>query len=440
MNIAATRTKRLVALALLAGLLLAAIPARSATNYQIRAVLSVTSDWAELCVDGAAVLVDWWAPDYDLPGLHVYTEPHVRIEKPCCSRASATVRLDLLVSPSDMESVSWTLSKGAYGKADLTLYALPEDDAEPVRLATVRLREKDNVEGVSRTVRVDTSEIEAKAATREGVDPASPTYVPAASYLGIPYASLPGVKPALLSLDLMLPPRDLANPPPLIISIHGGGMVGGDKSESMASADVWQVIGHSYALASINYRLMPDAGFPSQLHDVRGAIAWLRAHAEEYGYNGNRIGLWGFSAGGYLALLAGLTEGVEELAGSVGPHTDASAHVSAICSYYGTADFRSISPSVPWDYLGSNDIDFAAFASPVSHVTEDDPPVFLLHGQRDQYLPVAQAETLYALLQEASVPSELLIVRGAMHAGHTGWWGDGPRALRDFLDRHVSGR
>lgn len=434
-------SRRVVCAVVLAGVLAFGCGALAATYYELRAELSTTSDWIELSVEGAEILVDWWAPADKVNSLHVYTAPTIRLEKPCCLEVPATVVLDLQVFPTSADEISWTITMGMYGRGALELYAMPDANGEPVELVDVTLRAKGDDEN-TRTSRVTVDEITTHAASGDTPDRSSPTFADAESHLDIVYATLPDVDPALLSLDLTLPARDLSNPPPLVVFIHGGGMVGGDKqSLEIFYNDVGNIVGSTYAVASVNYRLMPDAQFPAQLYDVRAAVQWLRAHADEFGYDGDRIGLWGFSSGGCLALLLGLTAGEDDLAGSIGEYTEVSTDVSAICSYYGTTDFQTMVGGTPWSYLGceEGDDDFAAFASPVSHVSADDPPVFLLHGTWDQYLPVEQAETLYELLQKAGVVSRLVIVEGAMHGGATGWWGEGPRAARDFLDEHLLG-
>ena len=417
--------------------------AAGSTYYEVRVAISTTSEWVELSVEGAEFVVDWWAPANRVNGLHVHTSPVIRMEKPCCMQTPATVEFDLLIYPSDTEEISWTVSMGTYGRCDLTVFAMPDGNADPIRLARATLIVRDDdEEGPSRTVRTDVEEITTQAKVGESPDASSSTYAEGEDLPDIEYATLPNVEPRFLSLDLMLPARDRSNPPPLIVFIHGGGMFGGDKQElEVYFNDVGNIVGTRYAVASVNYRLMPEHTFPAQLDDVRGAIQWLRAHADEYGYDGSRIGLWGFSAGGCLGLLAGLTEGVDELAGSVGDYPEVSTEISAICSYSGTIDFRTMFDGVPWGYLGceEGDMDYAAFASPISYATSDDPPTFLLHGTSDQYLPFEQTVTLFELLQEAGVNSELVLVEGAMHGGPTGWTGEGPRAVRDFLDRYLLG-
>jgi len=440
--IAERRTARSVAIFLLLLLVGMGRHAVGSTYHEVRVAISTTSEWVELRVEGAEYVVDWWAPANKVNGLHVHTLPAIRLEKPCCMPTPATVEFDLLVYPSDAEEIRWTVSMGTYGRCDLTVFAMPDGNADPIQLAGATLIARDDdEEGPSQTVRTDLGEITTQAKAGESPDPSASTYAEAEDLFDVAYATLPDVAPRFLSLDLMLPARDRANPPPLIVFIHGGGMFGGDKQElEVYFNDVGDIVGTRYAVASINYRLMPEHTFPAQLDDVRGAIQWLRSHADEYGYDGDRIGLWGFSAGGCLALLAGLTA-IDELAGTVGDYPDVSTAVSAICSYSGTVDFRTMLDGVPWGYLGceEGDIDCAAFASPISYTSPDDPPTFLLHGTWDQYLPFEQTVALFDLLQEAGVSSELVLVEGAMHGGATGWTGEAPRAVRAFLDRHLLG-
>ena len=439
----AIHLRRLVLCALLAGILAAACPVAASTYYKVRAELYTTSDWAELSVEGADIEVDWWAPTAPVNGLHVFKSPNVRLEMPCCTAAPATVELDLLVSPSSSDETAWTLCMGTYGRSRFKLLAISDGDEEPIELASISLRVKDSAEeGPSKTVRLDLEEITSQAESGESLDRFSSTYAEAETHLDIEYATLPGVDPRFLSLDLTLPGRDRVDPPPLVVMIHGGGMFGGDKqSLEVFYNDITNILGSSYAVASINYRLAPDHIFPAQLHDVRGAVQWLRAHADEYGYDGDRIGLWGFSAGGFLALLLGMAKDVDELSGSVGDHASVSDDITAICSYAGVADYRMMVHDIPWGFLDceEGDLDCVAFSSPISHVTADDPPVFILHGTWDQFLQHEQAVTLFDLLQKVGVPSELVLVPGAMHGGPTGWWGESPRDARDFLDTYLLG-
>src|SRR6185295_6679368 len=110
-------------------------------------------------------------------------------------------------------------------------------------------------------------------------------------------------------LDLYLPER-ASEPSPLIIWVHGGGWQNGSKDGCPPLRSGY--VRRGYAVASINYRLSGHAVFPAQIEDCKAAIRWLRAHAKEYGYDADRIGVWGASAGGHLVALLGTTSDVKD--------------------------------------------------------------------------------------------------------------------------------
>jgi acetyl esterase/lipase len=114
----------------------------------------------------------------------------------------------------------------------------------------------------------------------------------------VPYISGAGVQQ---QLDLFVPTN--RKNIPLIVYIHGGGYGHGDKIGDSLNPDELQLLWDGYAMASINYRLTPGALWPSQIEDCKAAIRWLKAHASQYGYDPNRIGVIGESAGGQLVAL-----------------------------------------------------------------------------------------------------------------------------------------
>src|ERR1700676_2320619 len=119
-------------------------------------------------------------------------------------------------------------------------------------------------------------------------------------------------------LDLYAPKN--ANNVPLIVWIHGGAFLFGSKEGFPVEPVPLHLLLEGYAVASINYRLSPEAVFPAQLEDCKAAVRWLRAHADEFGIDPNRIGVWGASAGGNLAALVGTTGEVRdfEVGGNLG--------------------------------------------------------------------------------------------------------------------------
>ena len=126
------------------------------------------------------------------------------------------------------------------------------------------------------------------------------------------YANVDGES---LRLDLYVPEKS-DRKPPLLVWIHGGGWTKGSKSQF--NPIFVRLTAEGYAAASIDYRLDGLVSHPRQIHDCKGAIRWLRANADKYGYDVTRIGAGGGSAGGHLVLLLGLSSGVAELVGDVG--------------------------------------------------------------------------------------------------------------------------
>ncbi|MBO0881173.1 MAG: alpha/beta hydrolase, partial [Mycobacterium sp.] len=126
------------------------------------------------------------------------------------------------------------------------------------------------------------------------------------------YGNADGVE---LSLDLVLPQDKSAHP--AAVWLFGGGWSDGSRTNGVS---YWcsLLAAHGIACAAVDYRLSGDAPFPAQIHDVKAAIRWLRANAEAYQIDPDRIGIWGHSAGGHLAALAALTGDLPELEGHCG--------------------------------------------------------------------------------------------------------------------------
>jgi len=227
-------------------------------------------------------------------------------------------------------------------------------------------------------------------------------------------------------LDLYLPKEaDPSGKRPLLVWIHGGAWQSGSKDRPPALRFVDQ----GYAVASINYRLSQHAIFPAQIEDCKAAIRWLRANAGRYGYDPNRIGVWGASAGGHLVALLGTTGDVKEF--DIGPNTGVSSRVQAVCDFFGPTDFTKMSsfPSTmahdaadsPESKLIGGPIqenkDKAQRANPITYVTKNNPLVLIVHGDKDPLVPHNQSEILYDALKKAGVEATLYTVRGGGHGG-----------------------
>lgn len=233
----------------------------------------------------------------------------------------------------------------------------------------------------------------------------------------VEYANVDGHS---LKLDLYVP-ENLSAPVPLVIDVHGGGWMAVDKSELIARS----LIGHDFAVASIDYRLSGVAIFPAQIYDCKAAVRWLRAHAAEYGYNPDKIGAWGDSAGGHLVSLLGLTANNPALEGNEG-NTNVSSRVQAVCDFYGPSDLWSTDHHLA-DTVADNAVprllgglieqneDKARAASPLFYVSSNACPFLIVHGDKDPIVPLEQSIALNDALQKAGVPTQLYIVKGGGH-------------------------
>jgi len=229
-----------------------------------------------------------------------------------------------------------------------------------------------------------------------------------------------------LLLDLYLPPKS-STPAPLVVWIHGGAWRAGSKD----SVPVERWLQQGFAIASVEYRLSPMAKFPAQIHDVKAAIRWLRGNAETYAIDSEGFIIAGSSAGGHLAALVGVSNGVQELEGHLGEFTSTSSNVQAIVSFFGASNLESIlsqstthglSVRVPaLELLLGGQPDqkqqLAKLASPVAHVDATDPPLWLIHGDADPQMPIEQSHELYQRYKELELQADFEIVKGGKHGG-----------------------
>lgn len=260
---------------------------------------------------------------------------------------------------------------------------------------------------------------------------------------GIRFATVDGQD---LLLDLHRP-ADGGPGSGLIIWVHGGAW----RSGSRSSVDLIGLTRRGWAIASVDYRLSPVARFPAQVHDIKAAIRFLRAHASAYGSPADRFVIAGSSAGGHLAALVGVSNGHPELEGSVGPHRDVSSDVQAIVVLYGASNLTTIlaqstphglsvrEPALKLLLGGLPDAvpELARLASPVFHVNASDPPLLLLHGDQDHQMPINQAHELQGAYEERGRPVRFVVLHGSGHGGPA-FTDDSTLALIDaFLREHL---
>lgn len=231
-----------------------------------------------------------------------------------------------------------------------------------------------------------------------------------------------------LPMDLYFPGRIRSNSIPVVMYVHGGGWVMGDKDMIQRMAWLEELRRRGYAVAAIDYRLGSDHKFPAMIEDAKCAVRFLRAHARVFGLAADRIGVIGDSAGGQLASLLGLTGTSGEFDGT-GGWNRFSARVQAVVDLYGPTDFTASTASkslmgrrILKAAFGTSDQDAPILkqASPIHHVSSNSPPFLIVHGDHDKMVQIKQSENLNAALLAAGVSSTLVVVTNYSH-GFTPW-------------------
>jgi acetyl esterase/lipase len=210
-----------------------------------------------------------------------------------------------------------------------------------------------------------------------------------------------------LKLDLYKPIK-LEKPVPGLIFIHGGAWKGGNKDMYRPYAARYAQRG--YVAACISYRLSGEAPYPAAVEDAKCAVRWMRANTGKYRVDPNHICVMGGSAGGHLAMMVAYSWSDRELEGS-GGHENISSRVQAVVNIYGPCDL-----TVPYmrdaevvrQFLAGKKYDEARElyekASPLFHLTRDDPPTLILHGTLDSLVPISQSDKLVKRLKQVGVP------------------------------------
>ena len=238
-------------------------------------------------------------------------------------------------------------------------------------------------------------------------------------------------------LDIFLPEGG-EGPYPVILAIHGGGFMVGDKDSGEVNAEMTGLT-RGYAVVPVNYRLSGEALFPAAVQDVKAAVRFLKAHGAEYNLDASRIVAWGDSAGGNLAAMLGTTAGRRELEDFTIGAPDQDSSVRCVVDFFGPTDFNlmdaqfaagSVKPaqvhnepdSAESRYMGvpvPTIPHLVRFANPESYISKDTVPFFLMNGSEDQIVPTQQSVDFAAKLKQAIREENVIYVqlKGARHGG-----------------------
>ncbi len=276
---------------------------------------------------------------------------------------------------------------------------------------------------------------------------------PGQSWTNATYANVSAAE----KMDIYLP--NSIGPYPVIIVIHGGAFKVGDKKGQELRSIKQPALNRGYAIVSINYRLSSEAKFPAQINDVKAAIRYIRANSYQYNINPNKIAVYGSSAGGYLAALAGTSGDVIEPQDPNLGNSNVSDKVQAVIDLYGPINFSTMdeqfkesgingkthnSSSSPESLLMGQNIasipDQVAKANPETYISKDDPAFFIQHGSADKLVPYQQsidfANKLKSVIGNEKVYTE--IIQGAGHIDPQFTTNDNIKKILDFLDTHLN--
>ena len=266
-----------------------------------------------------------------------------------------------------------------------------------------------------------------------------------------------GMQLYALHMDILVPAAK--EPLPLIVYISGGGFIMAPKNNWIQQR--MRLAEAGYVVASIEYRYAPLSKFPLPLEDCKTAIRWLRAHADMYNIDVNRVGVLGNSAGGYLSSFVGLTNGMKEF--DKGDFLDYSSDVLCAADIFGISDITCIgmdydeenqkghasagATEALWALgtptFGGKDggvlahPEEAAYASPITYVSEKSVPMLLMHGDVDTLVSPGQTDLLFQALKAKGVEAERYIVKNAAHGGP--YWVQEPvmKVMVDFFDKYL---
>jgi acetyl esterase/lipase len=267
----------------------------------------------------------------------------------------------------------------------------------------------------------------------------------------LPYASL---SPAQ-KVDIYWPTEG-NGPFPVILVIHGGAFMGGDKRDIQLTP-MLEGLKRGYAVVSMNYRMSGEAIFPALVQDVRAVIRWLRANATKLLLDPAKIATWGGSAGGYLSLMAGVAAGIPALDDLSLGNPDLPSHVQAVVAWFPPTDFLKMDeqlaesgflPPPEFAHSGVNSPESLILgqkiteipervrvANPETYIRAGLPPFFIQHGTHDDIVPHQQSQNFAARLAAIaprSVTHELL--PNARHADPAFETSQNVQKVLDFID------
>lgn len=252
-------------------------------------------------------------------------------------------------------------------------------------------------------------------------------------------------------MDIYLPEND-SKKHKVVIAIYGSAWFS-NNMKGIAYMSIGKPLTDAgFAVACINHRSSGDAKFPAQIHDVKAAVRFIRANAEKYSLDTSFIGITGFSSGGHLAALAGVSNGMKtrtegsttiDIEGSLGEYASESSDVDAVVDWFGPVDMSRMekcetvkdekSPEAALIGGAPAEMpDMIRLISPITYVGEKTVPFLVIHGQADNVVPHCQGVYFSDVLREAGKLKEFISVPDGQHGPIT-FNSDTFRKMTDFF-------
>jgi acetyl esterase/lipase len=244
-----------------------------------------------------------------------------------------------------------------------------------------------------------------------------------------------------LTFDVVRPSAN-ANGVGLLLMVSGGWVSQYfDLHEAMADSAgsggrFTTLIGKGYTLFMVRHGSSPYFKVPDAVEDVRRAVRFIRVNAKEFGVDPNRLGVFGASAGGHLSLMLGTSADLGDPSNE-DPILREPCKVAAVVAYFPPVDLqRIVGPSDRFPALDF-DTELADDVSPILHVTADDAPTLLIHGDQDRLVPISNSERMLASMKEAGVPVEFITIEGADHGFRGDDAHEAATALAAWFDKYL---
>jgi len=238
-------------------------------------------------------------------------------------------------------------------------------------------------------------------------------------YTEVEYKNTNGVP---LTLDIFNAKKEVKNGSPVIIYVHGGSWVYGDKEIPDAISPLLDAFREEgYAIISTSYELMRgEENFNKQISDVKDTIRWVHKNKDEYNLNENKIGIIGASSGAHLSLMAAYSSNDdfvddEEL-------KNYSSSIKYLIDFFGPTDLNTLDMNnVNWDLeqiinsVGDNKEEVLNKYSPINYVDKNEPSTLIIHSRKDSIVPYKNAERLYEELISKNNKANIITLEGATH-------------------------